>query len=170
MSFFFFQAEDGIRDLTVTGVQTCALPISVVVPDDNLAEHGVVVDRDRAARSDPGVDADSRARRDIEDADPPCRGQEIAVGVLGVDAAFNRMTTRTDVALIDSQGEPAGGAELLAGDVEPGDHLGDRLRDRHARVHLEEVEAAVRPAQGLAWAGVAAVAAPGPGRGGRRRG
>src|SRR5207248_8915769 len=28
--FFFFQAEDGIRDRTVTGVQTCALPISVV--------------------------------------------------------------------------------------------------------------------------------------------
>src|SRR5256886_17411799 len=26
----FFQAEDGIRDLTVTGVQTCALPISVL--------------------------------------------------------------------------------------------------------------------------------------------
>src|SRR6266542_6785903 len=28
--FFFFQAEDGIRDATVTGVQTCALPISHV--------------------------------------------------------------------------------------------------------------------------------------------
>src|SRR3712207_8091347 len=28
MSFFFFQAEDGIRDIGVTGVQTCALPIS----------------------------------------------------------------------------------------------------------------------------------------------
>src|SRR5688572_33186824 len=27
MVAFFFQAEDGIRDLTVTGVQTCALPI-----------------------------------------------------------------------------------------------------------------------------------------------
>src|SRR5207245_6023236 len=27
MFFFFFQAEDGIRDATVTGVQTCALPI-----------------------------------------------------------------------------------------------------------------------------------------------
>src|SRR5438309_7097177 len=27
MFFFFFQAEDGIRDGTVTGVQTCALPI-----------------------------------------------------------------------------------------------------------------------------------------------
>src|SRR5215469_17559283 len=29
-SFFFFQAEDGIRDLYVTGVQTCALPICIV--------------------------------------------------------------------------------------------------------------------------------------------
>src|SRR6266513_4540484 len=27
ISFFFFQAEDGIRDRNVTGVQTCALPI-----------------------------------------------------------------------------------------------------------------------------------------------
>src|SRR2546430_12357836 len=36
-SFFFFQAEDGIRDLTVTGVQTCALPISVA--RTSLAPH-----------------------------------------------------------------------------------------------------------------------------------
>src|SRR2546426_7543552 len=28
--FFFFQAEDGIRDYKVTGVQTCALPISIL--------------------------------------------------------------------------------------------------------------------------------------------
>src|SRR2546430_6352712 len=31
--FFFFQAEDGIRDLTVTGVQTCALPILIDPPE-----------------------------------------------------------------------------------------------------------------------------------------
>src|SRR5256885_11331688 len=31
--FFFFQAEDGIRDYKVTGVQTCALPISAPVRD-----------------------------------------------------------------------------------------------------------------------------------------
>src|SRR5256885_16710525 len=30
--FFFFQAEDGIRDYKVTGVQTCALPISTLIP------------------------------------------------------------------------------------------------------------------------------------------
>src|SRR3989454_10332867 len=29
--FFFFQAEDGIRDYKVTGVQTCALPISTIL-------------------------------------------------------------------------------------------------------------------------------------------
>src|SRR5205807_2922089 len=29
--FFFFQAEDGIRDYKVTGVQTCALPISTEI-------------------------------------------------------------------------------------------------------------------------------------------
>src|SRR5205809_1368179 len=45
--FFFFQAEDGIRDVAVTGVQTCALPICLrgahlrerpqEWPDDELA-------------------------------------------------------------------------------------------------------------------------------------
>src|SRR2546422_9437554 len=33
--FFFFQAEDGIRDVAVTGVQTCALPIYFAVAHDN---------------------------------------------------------------------------------------------------------------------------------------
>src|SRR5256885_3605234 len=32
--FFFFQAEDGIRDYKVTGVQTCALPISEAIPSE----------------------------------------------------------------------------------------------------------------------------------------
>src|SRR5699024_11360269 len=39
--FFFFQAEDGIRDRNVTGVQTCALPISLpntvlMMPKDEI--------------------------------------------------------------------------------------------------------------------------------------
>src|SRR5688572_32539935 len=36
--YFFFQAEDGIRDLTVTGVQTCALPI-YLMDAANFIEH-----------------------------------------------------------------------------------------------------------------------------------
>src|SRR5438874_7671542 len=41
--FFFFQAEDGIRDLYVTGVQTCALPISVRSSDP---EPGIATELD----------------------------------------------------------------------------------------------------------------------------
>src|SRR2546430_10747154 len=42
---FFFQAEDGIRDLTVTGVQTCALPISLAGPGPVVGHgHGNVRD------------------------------------------------------------------------------------------------------------------------------
>src|SRR2546427_4097189 len=42
LTFFFFQAEDGIRDLTVTGVQTCALPISPLGEADLFAEDAQV--------------------------------------------------------------------------------------------------------------------------------
>src|SRR5256885_9641108 len=40
--FFFFQAEDGIRDYKVTGVQTCALPISRRLFQAKV-HHGLVV-------------------------------------------------------------------------------------------------------------------------------
>src|SRR2546430_13356926 len=39
---FFFQAEDGIRDLTVTGVQTCALPISVGLTSRSTATSAIL--------------------------------------------------------------------------------------------------------------------------------
>src|SRR3989449_513950 len=42
--FFFFQAEDGIRDVAVTGVQTCALPISIRLPDQRLAMYELAGD------------------------------------------------------------------------------------------------------------------------------
>src|SRR5256885_6153631 len=38
--FFFFQAEDGIRDYKVTGVQTCALPICVVQSGKSTRSRG----------------------------------------------------------------------------------------------------------------------------------
>src|SRR2546430_11910894 len=48
--FFFFQAEDGIRDLTVTGVQTCALPIShrASFPTATMADRNSIRDASRA--------------------------------------------------------------------------------------------------------------------------
>src|SRR5687767_15212804 len=49
--FFFFQAEDGIRDKLVTGVQTCALPISGVI------EQREPVGREEAHAADGGLRA-----------------------------------------------------------------------------------------------------------------
>src|SRR6266436_8356641 len=43
MMFFFFQAEDGIRDVAVTGVQTCALPICQGYIDIHLSLAGPAV-------------------------------------------------------------------------------------------------------------------------------
>src|SRR5258708_20656581 len=43
--FFFFQAEDGIRDDLVTGVQTCALPISLPLPRQHSMESALYAAR-----------------------------------------------------------------------------------------------------------------------------
>src|SRR5260221_10189877 len=43
--FFFFQAEDGIRDHCVTGVQTCALPIYACMKAEQYAAAGKYFDR-----------------------------------------------------------------------------------------------------------------------------
>src|SRR5215468_12159235 len=55
--FFFFQAEDGIRHRDVTGVQTCALPISCA-PSGRC---------DRASTRAPGPRHGSRVRRRSEE-------------------------------------------------------------------------------------------------------
>src|SRR5205809_5787628 len=64
--FFFFQAEDGIRDVAVTGVQTCALPIwdrdQLVVEHDREVLRGRL---DRGPRQLVGLAALGDAARDV---------------------------------------------------------------------------------------------------------
>src|SRR3712207_7795401 len=59
---FFFQAEDGIRDIGVTGVQTCALPISFGTATSGRAACSSTIGRSRR-RSRRGGGADPPARR-----------------------------------------------------------------------------------------------------------
>src|SRR3989475_11836237 len=54
--FFFFQAEDGIRDLTVTGVQTCALPIYRILGADLDGRVEAVIGRGDPGLGDGGFD------------------------------------------------------------------------------------------------------------------
>src|SRR3989454_1494555 len=58
--FFFFQAEDGIRDYKVTGVQTCALPICPPAPYRAVPKQRarVLGPRDNAGRGGEAADGD----------------------------------------------------------------------------------------------------------------
>src|SRR2546430_3499117 len=61
--FFFFQAEDGIRDLTVTGVQTCALPISSREDPGILEKEGPLLREEQRKAGEVGallIDLDLR--------------------------------------------------------------------------------------------------------------
>src|SRR5699024_11615554 len=77
---FFFQAEDGIRDRNVTGLQTCALPILLTAGDSvGGGEHGVEHRfgvRDPTGQRRRGV-ADARTQFEHVD---PSRSEERRVG------------------------------------------------------------------------------------------
>src|SRR3712207_9309516 len=60
---FFFQAEDGIRDIGVTGVQTCALPILALLGDGT---HHVSLDKVIATMRVTGADMHSRYKETSE--------------------------------------------------------------------------------------------------------
>src|SRR3712207_8540462 len=62
--FFFFQAEDGIRDIGVTGVQTCALPISDRVRDRARRDDRALADHEARDRGD-GADAARVGEADV---------------------------------------------------------------------------------------------------------
>src|SRR2546429_7016327 len=96
--FFFFQAEDGIRDVAVTGVQTCALPICRRVSGVRLRWHGRAAVQDRGGDSQVpevrtrspgrggdagGVGGDVGARRAV-----PLRATVVGGGLAGGEAAW----------------------------------------------------------------------------------
>src|SRR2546430_4972756 len=109
---FFFQAEDGIRDLTVTGVQTCALPICV--------------------RSAPGAPTQLEGPRGVDDPaeGPPERRFEGALfGRIGIGDGGEDHTEIARVAPVVLDDHPL----CLAHDARAGltEVLHRRVRGRH---------------------------------------
>src|SRR2546421_3225660 len=103
---FFFEEEDGIRDLIVTGVQTCALPIyrdrrgggrrRAHAPPPSLAAAGVhrraAAGRDRRAR---GVAGARRGRGRVAACPPrPVRGPESGGGGKSVELGGRRISKK----------------------------------------------------------------------------
>src|SRR5256885_7621733 len=76
--FFFFQAEDGIRDYKVTGVQTCALPISQTLTQRSHADYNGETDLKAMIRTNliaerVAIEAYSQMIDLIGDKDPTTR-------------------------------------------------------------------------------------------------
>src|SRR6266702_5520140 len=92
VAFFFFRAEDGIRDGHVTGVQTCALPICVKEVAMQL-RNALAMGADRGIRvdtADEQLDSDLVARivaKVVEREKPDL----LLMGKQAVDAAANQL-------------------------------------------------------------------------------
>ena len=117
--------HDQLRDHRVVGAETslpAATPESTRTPGP---------DGSRYAVTSPGV-----GRKPVRD-------------VLGVDAALDRVAAQLDLLLRQRQRLAERDPDLLAHEIEPGDHLGHRVLDLDARVHLHEEVLAVRREQAL---------------------
>src|SRR2546426_2781566 len=118
--FFFFQAEDGIRDYKVTGVQTCALPILV----DHAARHDELV-----------VAADEREQL----AAVAPEHIEVAEGISHVSNVA-RAVLRHRRILVDADGAPVE-VQVMLVPVE----LRDPEEERSRPVQRRQVRVAIEP-------------------------
>ena len=119
--------------------------VAVLAMGDQLGDERVEVDRNFGALGDAAVDADGAAAvialggRAVagQAAD---RRHEVAVGVLGIEAGFDRPAVELHVVLPEGEGLAGGDADHLLDEIETGDEFGHRVLDLETGVHLEEIE------------------------------
>src|SRR5437868_13735260 len=113
--FFFFQAEDGIRDRNVTGVQTCALPISA---RSSFVYHGAV----RSAA------AEQRDHHALEDGQ--CEPTNLYWG--GRNQLISSLRLQPPPPSFADAGEPADRRDFREGSA-PGARIGQARAQRRAQ-------------------------------------
>src|SRR6516162_1062986 len=113
--------------------------VAALAVNHKLRDQAVIVRRHLVALVERAVDAHAEPARRVIIGHPARRRRE-GVRALGVDAAFDRVAAQLDVGLAIAERGARGDAELLADDVEAADHLGDRVLDLQARIHLDEKE------------------------------
>src|SRR6266568_84396 len=104
--FFFFQAEDGIRDGTVTGVQTCALPIS---QHDAFAEDALERLTATACRVTPEID-----RMGLRLATPGLRLQPHEIVTVPMTAGAIQVTPSGGLIVLHVDHQSTGGYPAIA--------------------------------------------------------
>src|SRR5688572_33080095 len=107
--FFFFQAEDGIRDLTVTGVQTCALPIcSTPEASPRSAGGPDLVRPDTEPAGPPAGRAPARAPTRAR---PPTAGRARRGSCRRRQRVRDELIERSEERRVGKEGRPRGGGE-----------------------------------------------------------
>ncbi len=107
---------------------------------DEFADHRVVVRGDSITVYAVRVHAHARTARGVEAADRAGRGREVAVRVLGVDAALDRVAGDLDVFLLEPERLARRDADLRLDEIDARDEFRHRVLDLEAGVHLKHVE------------------------------
>eukprot|EP00128_Syssomonas_multiformis_P014383 Colp12_sorted_trinity150504_noHs@19408 len=114
---------------------------AVLVPHHKLGYHRVVEHSHLVSLADASLDSEVGSRGGGgEEVDGATAGKEVLVRVLSVDAGLEGVAMLLDLTLPQWECLPRRYLELPLDEVDTGDHLGDRVLDLQAGVHLHEVE------------------------------
>ncbi len=128
---------------------------------DDLREQGVVVDRHPITRHDAGVHPQRRRLRwKLQATDDPAGRQKLPQRIFGAQADFKRMPHALDRRLRQRQRFAGRHAQLPFHQIQPGDHLRDRVLDLQPRIHLHEMQSATGITHELHRAGTRVVHRP----------
>src|SRR5215471_21751141 len=144
--FFFFQAEDGIRDLYVTGVQTCALPISGI--SANEASGGTLTQLDHPL-----------ARALAQFALRPEPQQQLRLSLQGHVRFFSLSKSTVDGAALPRRGtSPAQGLVILVEDVSEQRALAAQVAHQDRLASIGRLAAGIAHEIGNPLTGIACIA------------
>src|SRR2546427_8218749 len=140
VAFFFFQAEDGIRDLTVTGVQTCALPIwEVFLEGDDVTQEPAHL---RARRGIVHCPEGRRVFADLTVAENLALGAPLSVG----KAELRRRLERVSAIFPDLADRSAQRAGSLSGGQQQMLAIGRALVSQPRLLICDEISLGLAPA------------------------
>src|ERR1700692_2526220 len=122
---------------------------AVTAPYREFRDHRIVKYRPLGARVYAGVVAHAGPARPSQRVDSAWRGRETSRRILSIDAALDRPSALTQIFLAKGKRRAGRDLDLRLDQVHSGDHLGYRMLDLDAGVHLEEIEIAIGGGQDL---------------------
>ena len=105
-------------------------------PGDEFCDQRIVIDRHLGPLLYSTVDPQTGTRGWTVGRDQSGRGNETPIGIFGVNARFDRVTSELHVTLGERQWLTGRDPDHLHDDIDPGDGLGARVLDLDSRIHF----------------------------------